>query len=78
MNEADCEALGEHYVKTVNTVINSLSANPTKNGQTCWNSSFQMNCLSVFDYFVGLLFKGLGAWEWDISLDIGPELALML
>ena len=30
MNKADCEALGEHYVKTVNTVINSLSDNPTK------------------------------------------------
>ena len=37
--------------------LNPLSANPTKWSNTC--SLFPMNCLSVFDQFVGLVLKGL-------------------
>ena len=47
--------------------INPLSAKPTK-----WsNTLLAMNCLNVFDHFVGLALKGLrilfqGGWlTWD-------------
>ena len=54
--------------------INPLSANPTK-----WSNTLQQfvgnlptNCLSVFDYFVGLALKGLTSYfiKWQFLSDI--------
>ena len=39
--------------------FNSLSANPTKWLNTLKQFVLPTNCLSVFDHFVGLVFKGL-------------------
>ena len=41
--------------------IKPLSANPTKWSNTLkqFSGNFPTNCLSVFDHFVGLMFKGL-------------------
>ena len=40
--------------------VNPLSANPTK-----WSNT--LNCLSVFDHFVGLALKGLRQWDFPIT-----------
>ena len=45
------------FVKRTNVYFNPLSANPTKWPNTKWPNT--TNCLSVFDHFVGLAFKGL-------------------
>ena len=43
------------------TYLNPLSANPTKYSNTFkqFVDKLLTNCLSVFDHFVGLVFKGL-------------------
>ena len=45
----------------INLYIDPLSANPTKWSNTLkqFVSKLPMNCLSVFDHFVGLALKGL-------------------
>ena len=52
--------------------INSLSANPTK-----WSKTLQQfvdnlptNCLSVFDYFVGLALKGLTNYFRKMAISV--------
>ena len=44
-----------------NTIINPLSANPTKWSNTLkqFVDNLPTNCLSVFDHFVELVLKGL-------------------
>ena len=46
------------------TVVNPLSANPTKWSNTLkqFVGKFPTNCLSVFDHLVGLALKGLTAF----------------
>ena len=47
--------------------ILTLSAPVPQNGQTQSNNSLSTNCLSVFDHFVGLAFKGLRKKALDLS-----------
>ena len=49
------------FVKRTNVYFNPLSANPTKWPNTLkqFVGNLPTNCLSVFDHFVGLAFKGL-------------------
>ena len=48
-------------------VLNPLSANPTK-----WSNP--TNCLSVFDHFVGLAFKGLNRERENAYVNILEKL----
>ena len=52
------------FIKDISQDLNPLSTNPTK-----WSDTFksrrqqQTNCLSVFEYFVGLAIKGLNMFS---------------
>ena len=50
--------------------FNPLSANPTKWSNTLkqFGGNLPTNCLSVFDYFVGLTLKGLKIKNSSFSL----------
>ena len=53
--------LHEEYSYSGGIIVNPLSANPTKWSNTLkqFVGKLPTNCLSVFDYFVGLELKGL-------------------
>ena len=50
------------------SLINPLSANPTKWSNTLkqFVGKLPMNCLRVFDHFVGLALKGLNMLAHDV------------
>ena len=56
-----CDYLTKNLIKSYHRcLIYPLSANPTKWSNTLiqFVSNSPMNCLSVFDHFVGLMLKG--------------------
>ena len=54
--------------KAEKIIFNPLSTNPTKWANTLkqFVGKLQMSCLSVFDYFVGLVLKGLKNCNFDV------------
>ena len=62
----------EHLSATVSMLFNPLSTNITKwpNTPKQFVGKFSMNCLRVFDHFVGLALKGLKIchFAWDIDM----------
>ena len=55
-------------ITEVKLIFNPLSANPTKWPNTLkqFVAKLSMNCLSVFDHFLGLALNGLNIPYWEI------------